>query len=373
MATYTYFLAELTTGRVVGEVALAGFSGERNLAGDGAISANLHLGALTGPARQDAIDLTAPGRFSIVADRDGMPVGEWVIWKRTRANDSSPVGLFGKEFASYLDRRQVETRSYAQVDQISIAESLVFGALQSQSAGVVTADVGGGALSGVPRDRVYLLGEASVGQRLAELGQVLGGFDYQFTYTWQTLGGVRYIARRFQTSYPRAGFDRPMLFEQASPGQRGGNMLAFSLDEDATGLADQVFTIGASDANEVRLLGVAQSVALTSQGYPFMQRARSWTDVSVAATINAKARDLLAGSASAVLPPTMVVLADGDPGLGEYQLGDRVRLQVGPSINFPVGYATRVRILGWTVSPPAQGPELVTLTITDADDVPGDE
>ena len=373
LVAYTFLVCELTTGRVVAELPLTDFSGERNLDGDGTLTAKLPLAHLPADVRKDYLEHTDPGRYTIVAERDDQILGEWIIWKRSRANDAQPIGLFGAEVLSYLKHRLLDSRTYRNIEQVSIAEALASFGFGAQGPGDVAVEVGGGVPSGRRRDRVYVFAEASVGQRLAEVSAVLDGFDMTIVNSWVDRAGVRYIRRQFKTYYPRAGLDRSMLFEMPVPGGRGGNLLAFNLDEDATILADQAVAIGSGGEDDTpRLLGIASGTSLVGRGYPWLEVAGSWTDVSVPATINAKARDMLAAARSPILPPTMTVLADGQPGLGDYNLGDRVNVDIAPSYNFPAGYTSRVRILGWTVAPPNEGVETVELVITDADDLPGD-
>lgn len=369
---YTYFVCELTSGRLVAELPLTEFSGERNLAGDGAMTARLLLADKPAEVARDYLEHTDPGRFTIVAERDEQIVGEWIIWKRSRNNDSTPISLFGNELLSYLKHRQIDTRTFKGADQIAIAETLAAFGFGAQGPGDVVVEVGGGTPSGMRRDRAYLLAEATVGQRLAELGAVLDGFDMTIVSSWVERAGVRYIRRQFRTFYPRAGLDLPFTFDMPAPGGRGGNLLSFALDEDATTLADQALAIGGSGEGAARLVGRASGTTLVGRGYPWLEVAGSWTDVITQPTIDAKARDLLADARTPILPPTMRVLADGEPALGDYQLGDRVTANVAPSPNFPAGYTGRVRILGWTVSPPREGVETVDLVITDPDDLPGD-
>lgn len=368
MAVYTYFACELTTGRVVSELPLAAFSGERHLKG-GAMSASMALvGRVDG---SDLLAYTTPGKYTIVAERDGVIMGEWIIWKRSRINDFSPVQLFGNEVISYLSHRILANIDpgqvspfyqlvYKQTDQAAIANAMAQTGFRGRGltgAGAVTMNYVTPA-TGVRRDRTYLAGEASIGQRLAELGNVIGGFDVTIEAAWSSVGGFRYVARTFTTWYPQAGLIRPFMFDMGGTVRAGqaGNALSFSLDEDAIILAGGGWAVG-SDAKLV----YAYSDRLASRGYPFLEVAGSYTDITTTDALGDKARAELVESA--VLPPTLSVLADGEPGIGDYQLGDQVSVNVEPSTNFPGGFQTTVRIIGWTLKPPNEGAEVIDLAI----------
>lgn len=371
--TYNYLLCEVTTGKVVGDVVPSAFSGQRLLVGAGSMSASIPLSGLSMQACSDLIGLTTPGKYSIVAERDGQPLGEWIIWKRSRTNTFSAISLFGNEMLSYLDHRLTKTVTYTQQDQTSvIAYELAMDGFRRAVAGVITIDTYT-SLSGQLRDRTYLVAEATIGQRLSELGAVIGGFDYTVEISWTVRNGARYIRRIFVTSYPRAGQDRDMIFEMPGPDGSRGNMLAFQMDEDGAVLADEAFAIGGASVTNPRLIGTATQTTLAAQGFPMLQTVGSWTNVVTQATITDKALELVRNAASAVMPPVMLVYADGEPSIGDYSLGDRVNALLDPSPNFPTGYAGQVRILGWTISPPLAGPETVALTVTLDVATPGGE
>lgn len=371
MPQYSFLACELTSGRVIAELPLTAVSAQRHLTG-GQFGADLNLAGRDLERCRDLLYATAPGRTSVAVSRDGKCMGEWRITKRTRGNNYGPIKLQGAEVVSYLDRRLTVAANYAQVDQLTIARTMVRAAVAGGPGGV-----GAVALSvpivtsGVLRDRRYKVAEATVGQRLRELADVNGGFDYTIETQFGSIAGAQGVIRTMQLAYPLAGIVQPFMFEQAAAGRRGGNIAAFAMDEDASALASQFWAIGAGeDADQV--LGTASNLTLTAAGYPYMQGSGSWSSVSVQATIDGYARAGVDLAQIVEVPPTVTVLADGSPALGDYQLGDRCAFNVESSPQFPDGYVTAARILGWTLRPPTAGPEVVDLEITSFTDAPGD-
>lgn len=355
MSEWAYYAVELISGQVVVDLPLVDFSGEVSLAG-GPMSAKLPLLDLSAGERTAMLDSTIPGRYTVLAVRDGIVRGEWIIWQRSRANDLTTVNLSGTEVKSFLERRVSPTRTYSQIDQLDIAQDLVvtgFGP-SPQGNGAVAISVGTYTASGQKRDREYRLCDGSIGQRLKELGEVINGFDTWIESTWT--GGAQQtptVTRTVRFGYPRAGSDQDQVIEDR-------NVLSFELAEDAKDLASRTYTIGDSG-----LISQYEDDALITVGrMPYLERSSSYTTVSQQATLDSYARALWDDSQTSALPGALTVLADAKPGIGDWSLGDVVTILLEESVNFPTGVRVDVRIVGWTYKPPRNGPETLALAIT---------
>jgi hypothetical protein len=360
---WTFYLVELTTGHIVADVPLSSFSGERALIG-GSMSASLPIAGLPYVRRREYIDLTAPGRYSIAAERNGTIVGEWVIWKRSRSNDGSPIALSGNEISTVLDHRVMGAWVWTGVDQIEIARQLVVEGFAGAGdpplrPGAVAVTIPAITPSGQLRDRTYAWLDGDIGQRLKELSEVDNGFDYLISPT--RFGST--ILRTVRFYYPRAGQDLPYVFEMGAPDSPPGNVLALALDEDGTRLLSNAHSIGATSGDNT-VTGDYQDLALVTAGWPFMEGTRSWSSVTEQSTIDSYARAFWDDSQSADQPITIDVLADKFPAFGDYDLGDRLAFVVEASDNFPDGYTGTIRVLGWTHNPTGTGPEKLTLRIS---------
>lgn len=380
-AQWTFYVCEVTTGRLVAELPLVNVSAQRHLK-RGTFSADLPLGLAGDPdatefdrfhAQQaqlrELLQTTTPAKYSIVVDRDGTPLGEWIIWQRTRGN---PTKLQGVEFGSLLGFQPMPGVTFSGVDQFTIAQYMAqvgFGPANVAGSSAVSIPT---SLSGVLRDRTYEAGDSTmVLQRLDELSDVDDGFDWTVEVQWVSIGGVRYISRTLQLSYPRAGMNRSIILDQPGPGGSGGAILGFDLQEDGTNLANRAMAFGSGDGLK-KVIGVATNSALITAGYPAMTAVATYSSVSVPATLNGHARSLLSLSQSPELPPTVTIRGDVEPEIGSYTLGDIVRVQVDPRPEYPDGYNEDVRIQGWTFTP-GVGPEIVPLEITSILDMPGSD
>jgi hypothetical protein len=369
---WDYYAADLRTGQILMDLPLVGFSGEVNLLGNGPMDAGLPLAHLGDTQRRDLLDATIPGRRTVVGVRDGTVRGEWIIWSRSRRNNTDPVQLSGAEVLTYANRRIVQAWSWTQTEQLQIADNLLTTAFRGSDwppgGGAVALTVAPWTASGQKRDRTYKAIDGTIGARLRELSEVDNGFDYVLTPTWSGGGSSALIVRTAQLSYPQAGGDFGMIMEMAgtgfqTPGGGGGNILDFRDEEDTTELASRTYAVGET-TDDVTLTGVYHDQALTDAGYPFMERSASYSTVKEQPTIDDYARALWIDAQSPASVVEIVALADVSPAIGEYSLGDIVTLILDPSINYPDGYQGQVRVLGWKFAPPSSGPATVTIKIT---------
>ena len=370
VAQYRYLLASLTTGQVFAELDLVDVSAERSLV-CGGFGAKLYLGNLTQPIRSQLIDQTTPGRCSVVILRDNLCLGEWIIWKRTRKNDVSPVELTGAEFISYIDHRLNGPFSFRQIEQLDIAKTLFLQAVGGDTGvggrGKVAATVAPYTASGRKRDRDYIIAESNYGTRLRELSDVIDGFDYYVQPSVVTQSGILYVSRQLVFGYPRAGNDLDLVLDSAGSSDVAGNVLEFALAEDATTLASNSWAIGGTyqqAGNTIQVRGQkVDNTLMDSYGYPFLQNSRSYTSVIQQSTIDGHALSLLQLSQTSEIPGSISVVLGGSTSMSSFNLGDRFTIAADPSVNFPDGQDIDVRVLGWTLKPPASGPELVELQI----------
>lgn len=364
MSEWVFYAVQVTTGQVINDLPLVGFSGGLAVDGGGTMSATMPLLHLTPDRRRVLLEVTTPGMFSVAALKDGVLMGEWIIWKRTRSNDQGGVKLDGAEIGSYLEHRVMHWLGWTNTDQITIAHFMATMGFQGESGvGGVAMTYTTPVMSGQLRDRGYQRADGDYGARLRELSEVDYGFDYLISSAWAVTLGVPGITRAFTTYYPRAGADLPLVFDMAGPGVSAGNVLVSGLEEDATTLANCTFAVGKT-TDDVALLGIYSNPALNTLGYPWLERSRSWSTVERQPTIDGYAKALYDESQNPDVPIELSVLTDTYPRIGDYHLGDRVTLDMQPSTNFPDGYRQLVRIIAWEHQPPDSGPETLRLTVT---------
>lgn len=368
---YRYLAANLRTGLIQSELALTAVSAERTLAGDGGFAANLSLVELSVPQREALLNDTSPAKTTVVLVRDGECLGEWIIWKRVRANDDGPVQLTGKEFLSYLDHRLVPSLNFVQVEQFDIAAALFNDAVGGIPGvgGAVVASVAAYTPSGVKRDRQYAQAEAFAGQRLQELGAVIDGFDRYVTVDIDNTRPTPAMVRQLVLYYPEAGRTLPLAVEASAQDEGTGAVVTTGLAEDGELFAGEAWALGGTykDAsqNDVQVIGSASNPALiTKEGYPHLQVSGSWTSVSEKPTIRKHAQALLAAHQTSQIPaPITIRFTEDYQGPSDFMLGDHFNLTIEPSINFPTGATIPVRLMAWTLQPPSAGPETLELQV----------
>jgi hypothetical protein len=128
-------------------------------------------------------------------------------------------------------------RTYAATDQLDIARDLIRTAQAEPGGGTIRVALGSEA-SGVLRDRSYLAGDMPVvGELLAQLGAVAGGFDL----AWPVELGPDGLPRgRLLLGYPRLGTIEPAFVVDLPR--------SISFSRDATALAVTSYAVGAKPA-----------------------------------------------------------------------------------------------------------------------------
>lgn len=349
--TYTWFACEFTTGSVITELPLTKWSAQRHMAG-GQAGGSLVLGDQDSVVRRrEVIKATDPMRCTLALDLDGRLIGEWLIWKQAIPSGNDPITLSGQEVISYLSSRLIPANTFKGREQLAIAQWMIRAGFRDP-AGPVSIVIPAVVPSGQRRDRTYKAQEAPISQRLSELSEVLNGFEYVIDSEWDWSSGFQKIKRTLRLGYPKVGSDLGLTFQES--------VLKLGYDRDGTKLGSEAFAIGAGD-DAGQMIGEASSTNLTDQGYPALQVVKSYTSVTEQDTLDQYAAALLAQSQSDEVPPSVMIKFDIFPKLGDFGLGDVVRIKRDPERNFPDGYDEEVRILGWTITP---GPPVMPLEVT---------
>lgn len=368
MAKYTYYAYDLVTNSALAELPLSNVKFSRILNGAGGFSGTLKLGDKK-VTNLNPIPSTVPTRTALYVDRDGVLVWGGIIWNRGPYRPSTQsFTLGGLEFWSYFQVRTktsryiVDTKAYAQQDQLFIARDLINYA-QAKSGGNIGIVVNN-ETSGVLRDRTYNSYDFTpVGQAVEQLSAVLNGFDFSIEVAY--VNGVP--TKTFVPSYPRRGnsaVTSGLIFEYP------GNMIDYSWPEDGTEQANTAYAIGLGQG--ATMLRSSSSIpALLDAGYPLLEYLDSYKNVGVQAELDGHAMADVRARAyfdadpthvSGVTLPEIYARADADPVLGSYGTGDDVRLRISDE-RFPDPahtidgsdrrLDTYMRITGYEVIPPS--------------------
>lgn len=364
MVAYRYLFADLLTNEIQAELPLTGVNFSQALNSGGALQGTLLLSGMS-PA-QNAMVATVPGRSAIYVDRDGVLVWGGVIWNRSYNSTSQRLLISAGEFETYFNRRRiVNNASFYNVDQLTIAQSLITTAQAAPNGniGVIVPTN----TSGETVLRVFYSYEQktvlSALQDLAKAGDgTSGGTGFDFSID------VAYDASKTPTKTLNLGYPRLGTIYSATSTTvpvfefPAGNVLEYEYPEDGSLVANTIYATGAG-SNEGKLIYSASDSAQLTAGWPLLEDSASYSDIIDATLI----QNLASAQVAAVsYPPTVLkIIAKPslDPVLGSYEVGDDARVRIIDD-RFPNGLDTTYRIVALNVTPGEDGPERVTLTLS---------
>jgi hypothetical protein len=327
MAVYRYLFYDLLTNLPKDELPLNGvvFSNVLNNAGSfqGNISTR-HPKALP-----ETLD---PGRTAIFVERDGGIVWGGILWRLQvqTGTEKSTISLAGNDFFSYfLDvsnrgRYIRHTKVYTEDDQLFIARDLIDYAQEithgvSANIGVttgseLTTDEGGIAQL---RTRTYNFYERkNIGDAIRDLAALENGFEFVIDCFYDA--GT--ISKVFRLHYPIIHETPPIIFDYPN------NILSYTLPVDATKMAKKVDAIGAGEGDST-LIATVEDTSL--EQYPQREGTFSYKDISVAATLEARALgDLNRVKSPPTIPTLLCSLQPPEFGPGALRVGANIRAHI---------------------------------------------
>lgn len=322
-----------------------------------------------------------PRRTTLVVFRDETVVWEGIVWTRQYKRSDGRMVVQASELRSYLDSHRVlrpedgpsgddKVLSFTQVDQLAIFRALLADAQGVTRHGKTPGDIGiemdTTQMSGVLRDRkdvddqkgaYYGTEFTPYGQRLDELAQVDGGFEWRID---SYLDSDRQLRRRLVLGYPKVGRDADegsLVLE--SPGQ----ISDFDYNEDGESSANYVAAIGSNVTpdpddpdTEVLVWGESWGDSELDAGYPLLETTTAYSTVQQQTTIDSHAKADLAASLGDTIIPAVTV--KGYPAVDP---GDYVRLRIyDPPMFGAAPLEQYVRVLGIQATP---GPAETTVLV----------
>jgi hypothetical protein len=361
--TYRYLLGDLLTNEIIAELPLTGVAFTQQLNTYGTLNAHILLSGINGD-KFNVDASTIPGRNVIYVDRDGILVWGGVIWSRAYNSTSQILNITAQEFMSYFAHRRInQTDNFNGIDQLIIAKTLIENA-QAQPYG----DVGigynseGQTTSGVLVDRVYYDYELkTVFNAIQDLSRQQDGFDFHIDIEYDGITGLP--SKYFNTYFPKVG----VTYSPTDPSALvfnfpAGNIVEYQYPEDGSIVANTVYALGAG-SNEGRITSIAQDMTKLSDGWALLEDQANYSDVTDQTVLD----NLATGQVVAMSypPTTLTVVAPPyvDPIFGTYEVGDEARIIITDS-RFPNTLDEIYRIVALSVQPGENGPERVTLTLT---------
>jgi hypothetical protein len=373
MATqYRYLFADLITNDILAELPLTNVSFTQTLNTPGSFSGTI-LGSDINETGYDIAGSTIPARTAIYVDRDGVLIWGGIIWLRTWDSDSQHFDFQAREFGSYFERRRItdnfmagdQALVYDNEDQLFIAQDLLTLAqtLAGGDIGVVVPNN----VSGIDVTRVYYAYEfKDVWGAIKDLSNQQDGFDFNIDVAYDTNLEPRKYA---QTAYPYRGITFNANNADALVFEFPGNIVAYEWPDDGSVVSNKMYGIG-PQSNEAKIVAVA--TAPTNQitaGYPLLEDTVSYTDQYDSTILYQQTLGEVTAKQVPVVTPKIVIPAYASPVLGSYKTGDECLLRITddrfPNNGSGFGLSQVYRIVAISVQPGEDGPERVTLTLTD--------
>jgi len=358
VTTYRYLFADLLTNDIVAELPLTGVSFTKQLNQAGSFNGHLLVGGIDALAF-NVFPATTPGRNALYVDRDGVLVWGGVVWGRQYTASTQTLEIQAREFESYFERRRITaTTAFNSTDQLSIAQNLI-NLAQSAPYGDIGVNVGV-ETSGILVSRTYYDYELKTYfNALQDLSRADDGFDFNIAVVYDGSGEP---TKTLVLGYPRIGTVYSSTNPNAIVFQLPGNIVDYEYPEDGSIAANTVHALGAG-SNEGKLIASASDTSKFLDGWALLEEQANYSDVTDSTLI----AQLATGQVLAVsYPPTVIkviVPAYEAPVFGTYEVGDDARLII-TDVRFPNTLDEVYRIVGVSVQPGEDGPERVTLTLT---------
>lgn len=311
---------------------------------------------------------TIPHRTKIFVERDGTLVwGGRIIPPRDYDSSTGRITINAEETVGAFANRYLPNLSWYGVDQFDIFRGIVT-TLQSDVGG----DLGlvlGAEMSGVLRDRNYLLGDQTVGlDALTNLSEVINGFDWATQVVWDENNDPQ---ERIVLFYPRMGRvgNQSGLVLEHDRFTGGGNVAHYTWS-DGPGLFTRSWATTETEEG-VQLVASKTNTDLIAAGYPLLEQSQSYDGIVILQTLQDHADALSAYASGHRVTAELTVKASDGLELGNWQMGDEALVRVS-DWRFPAdpvtgapGFAGYLRVVGWEVTPDADGIEEYTFTMAD--------
>lgn len=332
--TYSYFLTDLRTNNIVGELDFQNVSYSNILSGIGDFSGTLPinrdtLSFITPPdvdpdanpyidqtrPTYDVRSVTVPGRYGLYVYREGEPVWGGILWKRQRSSGETGGSLVctAKTFESYFYHRfQRTTKYWADEDQLEIARWLV-----ESNGSAAALDIAIDQTTSTRRRERTMFGYEykTTGEELEQLANLIDGFDWNIEIG---LDENESPTRTLRFYYPQAGVPRNKTTLQFN---YPGVIKSYTMTDDSETGGNYIWAIGAGEGTEMIVESAADYPQL-AQGWPKLETMRSYKSVLRPSTLLEHANQAL----NQMNTPTTVFEVDirGDlsPLYGTYSLGD---------------------------------------------------
>jgi len=410
----SYLAYDLRSGSYLGRLPLAGVTFGSQLLNPGTLSGTIDIASAAVQALAP-LSLTAPARTVIAVDYMGALIWGGIIWPRYYKYDgqSRQLQVTATELWSYLQQRDQATdysappfsgitgpstympiwdASHTSVpeggpgvyDPTLLAWQIISDALNQVTDGNILGGLGIAAngyttaasyiASGTQTPQAnYLTANypySSIQQvhsmvNLLASNGIGTGFDYAVDIAYSSGPGSVPVGT-VNLSYPRRG----RTYAQNQLVLNCGNAISYDIPEDGTQVGNTIYEQGQSGS-----LVVSQNIIPLQGGYPVLEQIKSRANIQSANVLNVLSAmgvsDLATGSFPVATPSVTLDLFSSSVPLGDFIVGDNVRLIVPASDGlggvfdprFPSGLDREFRIIGMTAQVADAGQSKLTLNL----------
>lgn len=366
----TYYSYDLMTNTLQAELPLNAAKWSQRLNAAGSFSGTLKL---SDPKVKGigALDATRPSRSLVVIDLDGSIEFAGIIWTRKYQSSTSTLSIAGNEAYSYLTQR-VQAQDY------TVNPGGLFWNVDPADACLIAAQViadaiavGGSAFSAMTINVLESISNPnpiivsypltslqtidSILSTLSENGYGTG-FDFGLDASWSHGQGSTPVFS-FNISYPRRG----RVAGSTGLTLDSSSCLDYEWDEDGTQQAGTIYGVASSGGG---LQEVAADPTVIAAGYPLLEVVENYSAINSASQLATAVEGDLAALEWPVATPTFTMPATGDPAVGDFIMGDDMRVIMQPDERFPLGFDTFLRITGGDYTAGDEGITNMKLTMT---------
>jgi hypothetical protein len=350
VAETSYVFGDILTGEKIAEIRLTSVSFKMSLS-TGEFRATMNLDQ-TGKSNDELISATIPGRCFCVVERDGIVVGDYIMWTRTYQSQAKVVQLYGVPWKNYPERRIRDTDFHGTSDQRNLFLQL-YGEMQSAT-NSIRVELPGSFPDTLVEKTLDVTGTdyKTYRQIMDSIADTDDGFDW--TVRTNRVGGA--YTRTLDIGFPTLG-QAPgptnVTFEyiDMGPDNNGGNVTNYWVNDTMAPAGTDFYGIGAGDGATMLVANVSHT-DLYASGFPRWDTSASLKDINDPVILAALSSRLAQQAKAPQSVYTVEVKAGGDAGVefGSYNFGDYCNLVI-QDARHADGLNKSSRILGWEYYP----------------------
>lgn len=358
MPEYTYRFADLLSDSDLCELELSNVRFDRRIIQAGAFSGTVYV---TNSDIATQVKKIVPARTILHIYRDSDIWGSYIIWNmKVRSSSRGPaqVDLQGATLESWFDHRIVDVDLiYSSADRLDIARSLIDTAQTGWTPYEANANLGITYDTndlGIQSDRSYYLTDAvSVGQRLQELANTNGGFEYMITtYEDPALG---YRVRKFKFAQQLGGNSEAVFTYP-------GNILSYEVTYDASESATVWWVRGETIQDDATATEYPQMTETPFFGedwlnnaFPHMDKVVDYPTIRFLPILELYARWWAEGYSGVVAVPVVEISTDDNMQISPALLGTTAQFTIVDEFFAQGDFTSENRVIGIEVTPPDRG------------------